>query len=296
MIGDRHTDWVTARGPQSPDSFPGPPLSPCWVPDNWLDSRSKPPGLGVSSPQCDWGVLGLKEVRTPARLLWGISGGVEAPALQHSQASPVAPGSCTVHLLPGSPACSCLAGGQVHSSWASLDLYGAFQLVKTLTAKEQRRDGERLLVRRVPQVCGQSARTAVCPAPAPDVAWREGSGRGEGRERGGFLRSEDQFLPVWLPVPLWSRVFAPQHSAQPEASPFSARDAGPPERPGETLSSLLSAGPSFRATLPPARHCLPSPVHFRGFASSSRLTWSGRWSPPIKTHSRWAAERKQGPL
>ena len=146
------------------------------------------------------------------------------------------------------------------------------------------------------QVCGRSARTAVCPAPAPDVAWREGSGRGEGRERGGFLRSEDQFLPVWLPVPLWSRVFAPQHSAQPEASPFSARDAGPPERPGETLSSLLSAGPSFRATLPPARHCLPSPVHFRGFASSSRLTWSGRWSPPIKTHSRWATERKQGPL
>ena len=184
MIGDRHTDWVTARGPQRPDSFPGPPLSPCWVPDNWLDARSKPPGLGVSSPQCAWGVvLGLKEVRTPAQALVGISVGVETPALQHFQASRVAPGSCTVHLLPGSPACSCLAGGQVHSSWASLDLYGAVQLVKTLTAKEQRRDGARLLRTKLyvgfpKSVAGQQG--LLC---APPRMWP--GGKGAGGERGG---------------------------------------------------------------------------------------------------------------
>ena len=100
---------------------------------------------------------------------------------QHSQASPVAPGSCTVHLLPGCPACSCLAGGQVHSSWANLDLYGAFQLVKTLTAKEQKRDGERLLVRRVPKsVAGQQG--LLC-APPPPLTWP--GGKGVGGERGG---------------------------------------------------------------------------------------------------------------
>ena len=36
-----------------------------------------------------------------------------------------------------------------------------------------------------------------------------------------------------------------------------------PERPGEALSSLGSAGPRFRAALPPARHYLSSPVPFR---------------------------------
>lgn len=194
MIGDRHTRLGHCQGPGAQTGFPGPPSSPCWS-----QTIGSTPTASLLGWGCAGGCWGSERLGRLPRVLWGISGGVGSSA-RALPGQRVAPGSCTVHLLPGSPVCSCLAGGQVHSSWTSLDLYRAFQLVKILTAKEQRTDGEKLPVGRVPQVCGRSARAAVSPAePAPARMWPGGKEpewerKGEEGERG---------LPP-LPVPLRS--------------------------------------------------------------------------------------------
>lgn len=136
----------------------------------------------------------------------------------------------------------------------------------TLTAKEQRRDGERLLVCRVPQVCGRLARTAVSPAaPTLDGAWRKRSGERERRrERGGLPdpRTSSGRSGSLCPSRAGSSAPAGLRTARGITS-FLQSLRSSPERPGEALSSLVSAGPRFRAALPPARHYLSSPVPFR---------------------------------
>ena len=88
------------------------------------------------------GVLGLRLEHLPG-VLQGIGGGELAPAPRHFQASRAAPGSCTIHSLPGYLTCSCLVGGRVHSSWASLDLYRAFPLVNTHSQQRNKGGMER---------------------------------------------------------------------------------------------------------------------------------------------------------
>lgn len=266
-----HTALVTARGPQHPDSVPGPPLSPCWVPDNW---DSKPPGLGVSSPQRDQAGGAGAQVRTPPGVWQGIGGGEVAPEPRPFQAGRAAPGSCAIHPLPGYPACSCLAGGKVHSSWTSLALYRAFPLVNT-HSQQSNKGGWR-------EAAGMSGSPSLWPInkdccvpcrPHPGrglegkergAGEKEGRGRGERRERGGFPdpRTSSDHSGSLCPYRARSSAPAVLRTARGITS-FRQSLRSSQERPGEAFSSLVGAGPHFRAALPPARHCLSSPVHFR---------------------------------
>ena len=93
---------------------------------------------------------------------------------------------------------------------------------------------------------------------------KEGRGRGEQRERGGLPnpRTSSGRSGSLCPSRAGSSAPAGLRTARGITS-FLQSLRSSPERPGEAFSSLVSAGPCFRAALPPARHYLSSPVPFR---------------------------------
>ena len=133
------------------------------------------------------------------------------------------------------------------------------------------------------------------PHPGRGLEEKEwGAGEEEGER--GPPRPEDQLWPLRLPVSLQSRVFSPRRSPHcpghhlfPPESQVLPREAWRSAEFPRECRAPLQGRPAPSSALPLLTCPLP------GFASSSHLTWAGCWSPPITTHSRWGAARKQSP-